>query len=94
MVKFDFLGLKTLTHINQALKIVAKNRGIKILEKDIKELYSDFEELKIISSSDSINYKNISFNEQFVKDTYINLKEALGDEFKLSEEEFLNRCLH
>lgn len=38
--------------------------------------------------------KNISFNEQFVKDTYINLKEALGDEFKLSEEEFLNRCLH
>ena len=35
LIKFDFLGLKTLTHINQALKIVAKNRGIKILEKDI-----------------------------------------------------------
>ncbi len=35
LIKFDFLGLKTLTHINQALKIVEKNRGIKILEKDI-----------------------------------------------------------
>lgn len=35
LIKFDFLGLKTLTHINQALKIVAKNRGKKILEKDI-----------------------------------------------------------
>lgn len=35
LIKFDFLGLKTLTHINQALKIVAKNRGVKILEKDI-----------------------------------------------------------
>lgn len=38
--------------------------------------------------------KNISFNEQFIKDTYINLKEASGDDFKLSEEEFMNRCLH
>ena len=35
LIKFDFLGLKTLTHINQALKIVAKNRGVKVLEKDI-----------------------------------------------------------
>lgn len=35
LIKFDFLGLKTLTHINQALKIVEKNRGKKILEKDI-----------------------------------------------------------
>jgi DNA polymerase-3 subunit alpha len=35
LIKFDFLGLKTLTHINQALKIVKKNRGIEILEKDI-----------------------------------------------------------
>jgi DNA polymerase III subunit alpha len=35
LIKFDFLGLKTLTHINQALKIVYKNRGIKILEHDI-----------------------------------------------------------
>ncbi len=35
LIKFDFLGLKTLTHINQALKIVNKNRGVKIAEKDI-----------------------------------------------------------
>ncbi|MBC7741262.1 MAG: DNA polymerase III subunit alpha [Bdellovibrionaceae bacterium] len=35
LIKFDFLGLKTLTHINKALKLVFKNRSIKILEKDI-----------------------------------------------------------
>jgi DNA polymerase III subunit alpha len=35
LIKFDFLGLKTLTHINKALKLVDKNRGIKVLEKDI-----------------------------------------------------------
>lgn len=35
LIKFDFLGLKTLTHINQALKLVEKNRGIHIREKDI-----------------------------------------------------------
>ncbi|AGH95506.1 DNA polymerase III subunit alpha [Pseudobdellovibrio exovorus] len=35
LIKFDFLGLKTLTHINQALKIVAKNRGVKITESEI-----------------------------------------------------------
>lgn len=35
LIKFDFLGLKTLTHINQALKIVKKNRGVSIAEKDI-----------------------------------------------------------
>ncbi|MBC7420710.1 MAG: DNA polymerase III subunit alpha [Bdellovibrio sp.] len=35
LIKFDFLGLKTLTHINKALKLVFKNRGVKILEKDI-----------------------------------------------------------
>jgi DNA polymerase-3 subunit alpha len=35
LIKFDFLGLKTLTHINQALKIVEKNRGIHIREPDI-----------------------------------------------------------
>jgi DNA polymerase-3 subunit alpha len=35
LIKFDFLGLKTLTHINQALKIVEKNRGIHIREHNI-----------------------------------------------------------
>ncbi|MFZ3229277.1 MAG: DNA polymerase III subunit alpha [Pseudobdellovibrio sp.] len=35
LIKFDFLGLKTLTHIHYALKLVEKNRGIKIQSKDI-----------------------------------------------------------
>jgi hypothetical protein len=36
-------------------KIIIVSDDKTILEKDIKELYSDFEELKIISSSDSIH---------------------------------------
>ena len=35
LIKFDFLGLKTLTHIHHALKLVKQNRGISILEKNI-----------------------------------------------------------
>lgn len=35
LIKFDFLGLKTLTHINQALKIIEKNRGVHIREHNI-----------------------------------------------------------
>lgn len=35
LIKFDFLGLKTLTHIDHALKLVEKNRQKKILVKDI-----------------------------------------------------------
>lgn len=35
LIKFDFLGLKTLTHIHHALKLVEENRGKKIQEKDI-----------------------------------------------------------
>lgn len=35
LIKFDFLGLKTLTHINKALKLVRKNRGLQIAERDI-----------------------------------------------------------
>ena len=35
LIKFDFLGLKTLTHINYALKLVEKNRGKKILSQFI-----------------------------------------------------------
>ncbi len=30
LIKFDFLGLKTLTHIDHALKLVEKNRGVKV----------------------------------------------------------------
>ncbi len=35
LIKFDFLGLKTLTHINEALKLVKKNRGKSIATNDI-----------------------------------------------------------
>ncbi|MBX3040253.1 MAG: DNA polymerase III subunit alpha, partial [Bdellovibrionaceae bacterium] len=35
LIKFDFLGLKTLTHINHALHFIEKNRGKKILTKEI-----------------------------------------------------------
>lgn len=35
LIKFDFLGLKTLTHINNAIKLIEKNRKIKIASQDI-----------------------------------------------------------
>lgn len=35
LIKFDFLGLKTLTHINEALHLIEKNRGKKITTADI-----------------------------------------------------------
>lgn len=35
LIKFDFLGLKTLTHVQDALRLIEKNRGKKILTKDI-----------------------------------------------------------
>jgi DNA polymerase-3 subunit alpha len=30
LIKFDFLGLKTLTHISHAIKLIEKNRGVKV----------------------------------------------------------------
>ncbi len=35
LIKFDFLGLKTLTHIHRALKLILKNKGKKINSRDI-----------------------------------------------------------
>ncbi len=35
LIKFDFLGLKTLTHIHHALKLIEKNRGKKLTTADI-----------------------------------------------------------
>lgn len=35
LIKFDFLGLKTLTHINEALRLIARNRNKKILTSQI-----------------------------------------------------------
>jgi DNA polymerase-3 subunit alpha len=35
LIKFDFLGLKTLTHIDHALILIEKNRGKKILSSEI-----------------------------------------------------------
>ena len=59
-------------------KIIIVSDDKTILEKDIKDLYSDFEELKIISSSDSINYKNISFNDST---SFVTRVRILPDEF-------------
>ncbi|MGE0764353.1 MAG: DNA polymerase III subunit alpha [Bdellovibrionales bacterium] len=35
LIKFDFLGLKTLTHVQDALRLVEQNRGKKFSTKDI-----------------------------------------------------------
>jgi DNA polymerase III subunit alpha len=35
LIKFDFLGLKTLTHVQDALRLIEKNRGKKFTTKDI-----------------------------------------------------------
>lgn len=35
LIKFDFLGLKTLTHIHRALKLIKENRGKDISTRDI-----------------------------------------------------------
>ncbi len=35
LIKFDFLGLKTLTHIHEAIDLIEKNRGVKIKTSDI-----------------------------------------------------------
>jgi DNA polymerase-3 subunit alpha len=35
LIKFDFLGLKTLTHIHHALNLIDKNRGIRIRPDEI-----------------------------------------------------------
>lgn len=35
LIKFDFLGLKTLTHIQRAVELIEKNRGIQILPHQI-----------------------------------------------------------
>ena len=35
LIKFDFLGLKTLTHVNEALLLVERNRGKKFTTEDI-----------------------------------------------------------
>lgn len=35
LMKFDFLGLKTLTHINDALRLIERNRGKKYFVQDI-----------------------------------------------------------
>jgi DNA polymerase-3 subunit alpha len=51
LIKFDFLGLKTLTHIQNALDLIEKNRGKKILPQDIP--LSDPGIYKIMSKGDT-----------------------------------------
>lgn len=51
LIKFDFLGLTTLTHIQNALNLVEKNRGKLIKPQEIP--ISDPEIYKLMSSGDS-----------------------------------------
>lgn len=51
LIKFDFLGLKTLTHINEALKLIYANRGKKITVNDIS--LSDSGIYEIMSKGDT-----------------------------------------
>lgn len=51
LIKFDFLGLKTLTHIQDTLRLIAKNRGKKILSQEIP--MSDSAIYTLMSSGDS-----------------------------------------
>lgn len=51
LIKFDFLGLKTLTHIHEALKLIHVNRGKKITVQDIS--LSDSGIYEIMSRGDT-----------------------------------------
>jgi DNA polymerase-3 subunit alpha len=51
LIKFDFLGLKTLTHINHALKLIEKNRGKKITTRQIP--MTDPEMFEMMSRGDT-----------------------------------------
>lgn len=52
LVKFDFLGLKTLTTISEAIKLIEKTRGIKIDISNIR--LDDQETFKMLATGDSI----------------------------------------
>lgn len=51
LIKFDFLGLKTLTHINHALKLIFKNRGKRIFSHEIP--MTDKETFEMMSRGDT-----------------------------------------
>ncbi|MFP5520231.1 MAG: DNA polymerase III subunit alpha [Bdellovibrionia bacterium] len=51
LIKFDFLGLKTLTHINHALKLIEKNRGKKVSTRLIP--MNDQEVFEMMSKGDT-----------------------------------------
>ncbi len=52
LIKFDFLGLKTLTHIQRALDLIAKNRNKVISTKDIS--LSDAGIYELMSKGDTL----------------------------------------
>jgi DNA polymerase-3 subunit alpha len=52
LIKFDFLGLKTLTLIQRALDLIEKNRGLKITTQEIS--LSDPGIYELISSGDTL----------------------------------------
>ncbi len=52
LVKFDFLGLKTLTTISETVKLVEKNRGIKIDISNLK--LDDKQTFEMLATGDSV----------------------------------------
>jgi DNA polymerase-3 subunit alpha len=51
LIKFDFLGLKTLTHVNHALRLIQKNRGKKISSTQIP--MNDISTFEMMSRGDT-----------------------------------------
>lgn len=52
LIKFDFLGLKTLTHVQDALNLIEKNRGKKVTTKDIR--LTDHGIYELMSNGDNL----------------------------------------
>ncbi|WP_228254205.1 DNA-binding response regulator [Aliarcobacter trophiarum] len=59
--------MKSIRKISNTKIIIVSDDEI-FNEQELKEFYSDFKEVKIISTRDTINYKSISFNDVVVVD--------------------------
>lgn len=60
-------NMKSIRKISNTKIIIVSDDEI-FNEQELKEFYSDFKEVKIISTRDTINYKSISFNDVVVVD--------------------------
>ena len=64
LLKMDFLGLRNLTIIDQALKIIEANRGVRI-ELDVSNMPADAPYKSLHSLDDPATYKTLSAGEGF-----------------------------